>query len=127
MTRPASGLQLFVRYWLPVVLYVAVIAFVSAQPRLRPPLDFSNADKWYHVVEYLGLGIVMVRALRATLGYARLQTAAFLALVLGIGIAIGDELFQSTIPGRIPSHLDVMADTAGLICAQLIYLWFAKE
>jgi VanZ family protein len=69
----------------------------------------------------------MVRAIRASIGFEKLLTSAFLALAIGIAIAIGDELFQSTVPGRIPSHLDVMADAAGLVCAQLVYMWFAKE
>jgi len=127
LARTASGLHLFVRYWLPALLYVAAIVMVSAQPQLRPPVQFQSADKWYHLIEYFGLGLVMVRAIRASLGYGKLLTSAFLALGIGIVLAIGDELFQSTVPGRTSSHLDVMADVAGLVCAQLVYMWFAKE
>lgn len=122
-----SGVWLFVRYWLPVLLYMGAIAVVSAQPQLRPPIQFQNADKWYHVVEYFGLGLVVVRAIRESLGREKLLVSAFLTLLIGIVVAVADELFQSTVPGRIPSHLDVMADVAGVICAQLAYMWFAKE
>ena len=127
MARPAGGPKWFLRYWLPVLIYVTVIVIVSAQPNLRPPVEFQNADKWYHVIEYFGLGLVMVRAIRATLGFEKLLTSAFLALAVGTAIAVGDELFQATVPGRMSSHLDVMADVAGIVCAQLVYMWFAKE
>lgn len=127
MARPASRSQLIVQYWLPVMVYVTIIVVLSAQPELRPPLAFQNSDKWYHVMEYFGLGFVMVRAMRATIGFGKLLTAGALTLAIGTAIAIGDELFQSTIPGRMSSHLDVMADVAGLVCAQLAYMWFAKE
>jgi VanZ family protein len=128
LTRPApSTYQLFIWYWLPALVYVVAIIVVSAQPRLKPPFEFHNSDRVWHVAEYLGLGIVLVRAIRATLRLHEPFKAAMVALAGGAAIAIGDELFQSTVPGRMSSHHDVLADVAGLVTAQLLYLWFTRE
>lgn len=119
--------RLFLEYWVPVLLYVAAIVSLSAQPQLRSPLQFDQADKVLHLIEYAGLGWVMVRALRVSLPRRDPLTAALVALAVGALIAVGDELFQSFVPGRDSSHLDFMADVAGLLLAQLAYMAFLRE
>src|SRR5262245_47241611 len=47
----AAPRHTFVRYWLPVLTYVAMIFTLSAQPHLRPPFHFQNADKVVHMTE----------------------------------------------------------------------------
>ena len=98
MPRSATGTGLFIRYWLPVVVYVAIIITLSAQPNLRPPMQFQNSDKWYHVAEYFGLGIVMVRAIGASLGFHRLLTAGFLALGIGTPLVARDRRIKIPCP-----------------------------
>lgn len=119
--------RLFVWYWLPVLLYLTVIFTLSAQPNLKPPLQYPNSDKSYHLLEYFGLGLLGVRALRATLRLSLPMTASFLALAFGILVAGSDEYFQSFTPGRDSSVFDAMADTAGVILAQLAWLTFSKD
>ena len=53
--------------------------------------------------------------------------AALLALSFGILVGTGDEYFQSFVPGRQSSPFDLLADTVGLILAQLVYLAFTRE
>jgi len=122
-----SFFQLFLWFWLPVVLYVAVIFGVSAQPNLAPPFGFAKADKVLHMLEYGGLSFLLSRALRAT-GRVRLAIRVALA-VLAIGAVVGacDEVFQSFIPGRQSSVADWVADVTGLLFAQLIYLLFTHD
>jgi VanZ family protein len=119
--------RLFLLYWLPVLVYLTVIIVVSAQPYLTPPLEFANADKLMHALEYFGLGILVVRALRATMRISLPLVAALLALAFGIAVGTGDEYFQSFIPGRTSSPFDLLADTVGSALAQLVYLAFARE
>jgi VanZ family protein len=112
----------FVRYWVPVLAYVGLIFVVSAQPRLRPPVSFHNADKFAHVVEYGILGFLLARALR---GDAPSRDPLRNGLIaLGIGLAVGavDETFQSIVPGRESSVRDFFADACGLVLAQLAWL-----
>jgi len=125
-SKPLGFSNLFVRYWLPAALYVAVIFTLSAQQHLRPPLQFENSDKMYHLLEYFGLGILLGRAMRGTLRNSSVLVTAFLALSLGIVVGTSDECFQSFVPGRECSAFDLMADTAGLAIAQLALLAFVR-
>jgi VanZ family protein len=119
--------MMFLLYWLPVLAYITVIITLSAQPYLEPPIKFQNADKFYHVLEYFGLGVLVARAIRATMRLSLPLFAALIALSIGIVVGTGDEYFQSFIPGRQSSAFDLLADTIGLLVAQLVYLVFARE
>ena len=119
--------ELFMSFWLPVLLYTTMIVVLSAQPNLKPPVRFENSDKVLHVLEYFGLGILLVRALRTTFRITIPMNACLFALCLGIGVGTGDEVFQSTVPGRECSGLDLAADTVGLALAQLAYLALMRE
>ena len=117
----------FVRYWLPVLAYLAMIFVLSAQPGLKPPLKFEFSDKVAHILEYGGLGLLIVRALRSTARFQGPLRGGMLALTLGLVVSICDELFQSTVPNRESSALDVVADVIGLALAQLSYLFIRRD
>lgn len=119
--------QLFLWFWAPVLVYVAIIFVLSAQANLSTPLGFDKADKLMHMLEYGVLGFLLSRALRAS---ARIRSALRVALiVVAVGSLIGvcDEIFQSFIPGRDSSVEDWLADFTGLLFAQLIYLLFTHD
>jgi len=118
---------LFTRYWLPVLLYVTMVIAISAQPYLVPPVEFRFGDKLIHVLEYFVLGVLIARALRATMRLHLPLAAALIALSLGIIVGTGDEYLQSFVAGRQSSALDLFADTVGLAVAQLVYLAFTRE
>jgi VanZ family protein len=118
--------HLFLLYWLPVLLYLTVMIVLSAQPYLRPPLEFPQSDKLMHALEYFGLGILVVRALRATMRIQLPLVAALLALSFGIVVGTGEEYLQSFIPGRVSSPFDLLADTFGMTLAQIVYLAFTR-
>ena len=119
---------LFMRFVVPVVLYLGLIFSLSAQPHLELPIDFSNADKFYHFGEYGGLGFLIARALRAVMPARSTGVRAVIAIVLGLVIATSDELFQSTVPGRQCSAFDAMADTLGVALAQWVFaLWSRRR
>jgi VanZ family protein len=123
LAQDAPPRRVFVRYWLPVLAYVALIFVVSAQPRLQPPMKFQNSDKLAHVAEYGVLGFLLGRALHTVPATAAPLAAGGLAVVVGTGVAVSDELFQSLVPGRDSSLLDIVADVLGLALSQLVYLW----
>ena len=118
-------LNKFLVYWLPVLVMITAIIVLSAQPHLKPPLEFPESDKFSHALEYGVLGLLLVRATRASLP----GQSAFIILVLGIGLGIvvaaGDEYFQSFVPGRESTAFDWAADVTGLVLGQLIYRWRA--
>lgn len=115
------------RYWLPAVLYLGTIQLVSLRPDFQVPMLFPNVDKVIHVFEYLGLGILLVRALRASVpGRTPLF---FSAGAVGLGLVVGaaDEIVQRWTPGRISSLNDLLADVTGLLFAQVIYLLVVRD
>lgn len=78
----------------------------------EPPIP-SGTDKPLHWLAYLGLAIVVVRAVVGGLpGWidARVATTAVLATV---GYAVTDEVHQMFVPGRSAEVYDLVADAAG--------------
>jgi len=117
---------LFMGFWLPVLAYVTTIFALSAQPNFTPPLRFTSADKLLHLGEYLVLGILLVRALRATLRVSRPLFAAVIAISAVVVIGAADENFQRLIPGRQCELLDFLADVSGGTIGQFVYVLFVK-
>ncbi len=124
MARRSAGKKFsaaFIRYWLPALLYTAVIFVLSAQPRLHSPFQFVNGDKVAHAIEYAGLGFVLARAFSGMLAPAQAGIAPLLAICTGLVVGTSDELFQARVPGRASSPFDLMADALGLLLGQFAY------
>jgi VanZ family protein len=124
------------RAWLAVVAWALLISTFSTSwfsgeqtgnfllPILRTLLPWAQPEhldaihaairKAAHVVEYLVLGVLLVRALREE-GLAGLPLA-LAAILLGSGWAALDEFHQEFVPGRTASPRDVAVDTSG-VCA----------
>jgi VanZ family protein len=129
VTRPPERrfFVLFTGFWLPVLAYVTVIFALSSQQHLQPPIRFLNADKVLHAGEYLLLGLLLVRALRATLRVGRPLFAAMIAIGIVVTVGTADEFLQSFIPGRQSDILDLLADALGGAIAQLVYVTFVRS
>jgi VanZ family protein len=111
----------FLRFWFPVLLYITLIFTVSSIQNLRVP-DFPGlSDKLVHACEYGVLGFLVVRALRGTT-VASSVPAALVALLVGLSVALADELYQAYVPGRQSDPLDFAADATGLAVSALLFL-----
>lgn len=126
----ASGLHqhprllFFLRYWLPLIGYVGLIFTLSAQPHLQSPLRFDNSDKLIHASEYAGLGVLLLAMLRASNPRRPAVISALMAVAAGMAIGAIDENFQRTVPGRMCDLIDWIADSSGLVLAQLAaFVW----
>jgi VanZ family protein len=115
------------RYWLPVLLYLTLIVTLSAQPGLKPPPQFELSDKFYHVLEYFGLGVLLARAFRAGRPVAAPMLTVAMVLTLGVMVGAADEIFQSYVPGRMSDIFDVLADGTGVLLAQLVFLLVVRD
>ncbi len=113
--------------WVLVLVYLAVIFTLSAQPYLASPFRFRNGDKVAHTLEYGGLGVVLAFAVRGREAWDRPLAGGLLALGIGLAVGAADERFQTLIPGRDCSLYDWMADAGGLILGQLAYLAMRRE
>ncbi|HUS70635.1 MAG TPA: VanZ family protein [Anaerolineae bacterium] len=105
--------------WLPVLLWMAVIFYLSAQPDL-PHHPEAVVDvivkKLGHVAEY---GILAALSLWALGGASSsIPRSHFLcAFALTALYAVSDELHQRFVPGRGPRPLDVGFDVVGAALA----------
>lgn len=108
--------------WLSVVLWMAVIFYVSAQPDL-PHHPAGTVDvilkKAGHVVEYGILAGLVFWASGASAyeGRGRANVAAIGITAL---YAVSDEVHQWFVPGRTSHPLDVAFDLAGAALALLV-------
>jgi VanZ family protein len=109
--------------WLPVVLWMAVIFYLSGQrdlPHHPEALIDLVIKKLGHMAEYTVLAVLAVWALRH--GTPSTERRAFLwALVLAASYAVTDEIHQYFVPGRNPQPLDVGFDVLGA-CLGLLFI-----
>jgi VanZ family protein len=96
----------FVRLWLPVLVWAAVIFTLSAIPDLSTHLGVWDTilRKLAHATEYALLGILLLRATRR----------ADLAFALGVLYAASDEFHQTFVRGRHGTPVDVAIDAVGI-------------
>lgn len=107
----------WIRVWWPVILWCALIFFLSAQPRLPGPedvtLDFF-VKKMGHISVYAVLFALVYRSFGSTTAYRMQKTALFCLLY-----AVSDEWHQSFVPGRTPMLRDIGFDIVGMLLASV--------
>jgi len=112
------------RAWAPTALYGAAIFLGSALPGSSPILwgvEKYVWDKLLHLLEYIPLGILLLRALALTFKGRSLWTLMFVAVALGGLYAVSDEWHQSFVPLRCASVHDWMGDVLGVFAGA--YAW----
>ncbi len=89
-------------------LYVAAIFTVSSIPGSR--LEIISAYSYLlHIIEYAGLGFLLTTAV-----FRRYEAFyPYPVLSFAMAIAVCDEIYQSAVPLRTCSVLDVLADLLG--------------
>lgn len=113
----------FLALWLPVVLYTALIFWVSSVVRPLPGARYiPRIDKLYHFLEYAPLGWLAARALHGSSPKLSWTLVAWGAVALAACVGGSDEYYQSFVPYKFSSVWDVVADTAGALtgCAYFI-------
>ena len=135
-------MRTFVKYWLPVLLWVAVITVLSRSEFqseltyrwLRAAVGFFLPEvsastllkingalrKLAHVTEYFVLAVLVWRGLRRGAVVSWQWRWAWGTLALGLLLAALDELHQHFEPGRSASLADVGFDSLGVLLALLV-------
>jgi len=143
-----SRTQKFFRYWLPVLIWMAVIFSASADPKSAPTssrliapfvrfffrdISHENLDqivflvrKAAHVTEYAVLAWLLARALTkpATPTAAWSRKAAVMAWLIAALYSSTVEFHQSLVPNRSPRWSDVLIDSAGAALGVIGFFWF---
>lgn len=116
----------FWRWWGPLLLYMAILYFVSSRP--RPATLDDTPDLLLHGGAYFIMALLAVRALARGLW----EPASGRALIGGFAIAlaygVSDEWHQSWVPERVGSWADVAYDGAGALLAgvALSLFWWIR-
>jgi len=143
-------MRVFLKYWLPVLIWLAVIFLgstdlMSAEHTsrfivpvllwLRP--EMSPKTIWFilvfvrkcaHLSEYAVLALLLWRALRSSPAFHMKIPILFGAVLLGCALfAASDEFHQSFVKTRTPSVRDVLLDVTGALLALLIVSSFASR
>jgi VanZ family protein len=97
--------------WGPPAAYLGLIFYLSAQSAI--PWAEPYPDKLLHALEYMGLALLLARALNG--GLARVPGTRMLVWtwVACVVWAISDELHQKFVPGRTCDVRDACADAMG--------------
>ncbi len=128
------------RRWLPAIVWAALISLFSTDwfsgartgqvvlPLLAALFPWASGEqlqvlhgalrKAGHFFEYLLLGVLLYRALRARPGWD-LRTAGTAVLLAGL-YSIGDECHQWFVPGRTAAAMDCLIDVSGAVTGQAL-------
>ena len=119
--RGIGAMKRFLRIHGPAVAYASLIFILSSIPTLKSPdLGISFEDKIYHILEYAAFGILLQRG--AELSGGRSLKRILLISILGICYGASDEIHQLFVPGRECDLFDFLADAAGVLTGQALFL-----
>lgn len=114
------------RWLLPAVMYATILALSSVPADTIDDLGLPGGLSYLgHAVEYGALGAALAWALGAGTAERR-RVLATVAIVAVVVLVLGgiDELYQSTVPGRDTSLVDLTVDVAAAgVAAWGIFRW----
>lgn len=109
----------FLLYWLPVLLWAALIFWLSSMSVTPEPEAVRGFPGWSqeaHFTLYLVLGALLFRAIAMPSSMVQLS----MPMVIGALYAASDEVHQFFVPGRQADLFDFIVDVAGLAAGVLV-------
>jgi VanZ family protein len=110
----------FVRYWLPVIVYAALMLVISSIPIRIRRVPFRNYDKVFHFFEYGIYAWLWYRALKGTMSLSSRGRIAIATVLICTAFGIMDELYQVYTPYRTSNIYDLAADASGSFAAVIL-------
>ena len=89
--------------------------------------EIYGLDKILHTLEYAVLGILLARALGASMPDISFGRLIFITFIIGTFYGLTDEFHQQLTPGRTASLLDLTADATGSFLGALAFISFRKK
>ena len=123
--RTTSMRRVLLRWYMPGV-FAAVIFVTSSMRGSTLAGAFINADKLLHVCIYGAVAVVVAMAIQRP---ARPLTWRMALLAAAVAVAYGalDEYHQAHVPGRMPSNVDILADSTGALLGSGWYLLASRK
>ncbi|MDZ7798610.1 MAG: VanZ family protein [Patescibacteria group bacterium] len=124
-------MKIFLKYYLPLILWVFLIFILSGIPNLKSGLvDVYDLilRKAAHIFEYAILAILILRiGLRKEKDAPNKKIVFIMTLIFGVFYAFLDEYHQSFIVGRSSSLYDTLIDSIGIVLGSGLYLSVKKD
>ncbi len=112
-------------YWVPTVLWMGVIYFLSTLPESATPGRGIISDKVCHAGEYFILAFLILFALQRTTQF-RFSTSFWIIFAWVAVYGLSDEIHQLYVPTRHFDVLDLLADVGGMAVLFFI-LWVLQK
>jgi VanZ family protein len=109
----------FLRLWVPVIVYMAGIFYSSSLPAAPIP---AGSDKPLHAIAYLGLSVVVARAVSGGWPPRLTRRTAVVVALFAFGYGVIDELHQLFVAGRTSDVRDLIANGVG-VCVGTALSW----
>jgi len=116
------NLRSFIRYQLPVFVWMALIFFLSSQTFTHMPAMIPGTDKVVHMTIYAVLCGLLHRAFRMQPNVRLASLSLYLAIGVTLLYGITDEVHQYFVPGRSSDIMDVLADLSGGFIYLVLYM-----
>jgi VanZ family protein len=110
--------------WLPPLVYMAAIFHFSSESQPLPMLTEHVWDKILHTIEYVGLAVLVFRALDGE-ELGRWQSAVLTVIIVS-AYGASDEWHQSFVPMRSSDVEDWLTDTVAGAIGATAYVVFQR-
>jgi VanZ family protein len=110
----------FVRYWLPVIAYAALMFSISSLPIRLRRVPFRHYDKVFHFFEYGIYAWLWYRALKGATSLSSWARIAIATVLICTVFGVMDELYQVYTPYRTTDIYDLAADAFGSFAAVIL-------
>jgi VanZ family protein len=110
--------------WLPPLVYMAAIFHFSSESQPLPMLTEHIWDKILHTIEYVGLAVLVFRALDGE-ELGRWQSAV-LTVIIVTAYGASDEWHQSFVPMRSSDVEDWLTDSVAGAIGAAAYVMFQR-
>ena len=112
-------------YWVPAVLWMGVVFFLSTLPESATPGRGILPDKVCHAGEYFILALLVLVALQRTTR-AGFLTSFWITFAWVAAYGLSDEIHQLYVPTRQFDVGDIVADVCGAVVLFFI-LWLLQK
>lgn len=117
-----KNIRFIIIFWAPVLFWMGVIFLGSCIPGKQiPEIGIQYADKLAHIVEYLILGFLIIRAVLNSNPSLGLTKIVILSIIIALLYGASDEWHQRFVTGRIPDFFDFLADFIGINIGIFLY------
>ncbi len=113
--------RIFLFYWLPLLVYLALIFTQSAFPAPQTGLKIPHLDKGVHAAIYSLLGILFCRAYGRTWPRMGPRWLMIVSILSATVFGLSDEIHQYFVPYRSADRMDLLADFLGSAVGVFIY------